>query len=61
MKDYQEQVKQMLKDLAKEKEKDAEKPLPHMNQVPRTAYDPGASETGGTVEGGALDHAAPCT
>lgn len=33
--DYQEQVKQMLKDLAKEKEKDAEKPLPHMTQVPR--------------------------
>lgn len=42
MKDYQEQVKQMLKDLAKEKEKDAEKPLPHMNQVPRTPYDLGA-------------------
>lgn len=43
MKDYQEQVKQMLKDLAKEKEKDAEKPLPPMNQVPRTPYDLGAS------------------
>ncbi len=33
-KDYQEQLKQMLQDLAKEKEKDVEKPLPLMNQVP---------------------------
>ncbi|XP_076603786.1 TBC1 domain family member 8 [Chaetodon auriga] len=32
VKDYQEQLKQMLQDLAKEKEKDAEKPLPLMNQ-----------------------------
>lgn len=32
-KDYQEQLKQMLQDLAKEKEKDVEKPLPLMNQV----------------------------
>lgn len=32
MKDYQEQLKQMLQDLAKEKEKDVEKPLPPMNQ-----------------------------
>ncbi|XP_033842942.1 TBC1 domain family member 8 [Periophthalmus magnuspinnatus] len=31
-KSYQEQLKQMLKDLGKEKEKDAEKPLPLMNQ-----------------------------
>ncbi|XP_044071734.1 TBC1 domain family member 8 isoform X2 [Siniperca chuatsi] len=30
--DYQEQLKQMLQDLAKEKEKDVEKPLPLMNQ-----------------------------
>lgn len=30
---YQEQLKQMLQDLAKEKEKDVEKPLPLMNQV----------------------------
>lgn len=29
---YQEQLKQMLKDLVKEKEKDVEKPLPLMNQ-----------------------------
>lgn len=29
---YQEQLKQMLKDLAKEKEKDVDKPLPLMNQ-----------------------------
>ncbi|XP_063049194.1 TBC1 domain family member 8 [Engraulis encrasicolus] len=29
---YEEQLKQMLKDLAKEKEKDADKPLPHMTQ-----------------------------
>lgn len=35
VKDYQEQVKRMLQDLAKEKEKDVEKPLPLMNQVPR--------------------------
>lgn len=33
VKDYQEQLKQMLQDLAKEKEKDVEKPLPLMNQV----------------------------
>ncbi|MBN3322816.1 TBCD8 protein, partial [Atractosteus spatula] len=32
MKDYQAQLKQMLKDLAKEKEKVTEKPLPMMNQ-----------------------------
>lgn len=32
VKDYQEQLKQMLQDLAKEKEKDVEKPLPLMNQ-----------------------------
>ncbi|KAJ8407390.1 hypothetical protein AAFF_G00279640 [Aldrovandia affinis] len=32
MKDYQEQLKQMLKDLAKEKEESVEKPLPMMNQ-----------------------------
>uniref|UniRef100_A0A3Q3N3L6 TBC1 domain family member 8B n=1 Tax=Mastacembelus armatus TaxID=205130 RepID=A0A3Q3N3L6_9TELE len=32
VKDYQEQLKQMLQDLAKEKEKDVEKPLPPMNQ-----------------------------
>ena len=32
-KDYREQLKQMLQDLAKEKEKGAEKPLPLMNQV----------------------------
>uniref|UniRef100_A0A8C4EZK3 TBC1 domain family member 8B n=1 Tax=Dicentrarchus labrax TaxID=13489 RepID=A0A8C4EZK3_DICLA len=32
VKDYQEQLKQMLKDLAREKEKDVEKPLPLMNQ-----------------------------
>lgn len=36
LKDYQEQLKQMLKDLAKEKEKDVEKPLPLMNQVLET-------------------------
>lgn len=35
VKDYQEQLKQMLQDLAKEKEKDAEKPLPLMSQVTR--------------------------
>lgn len=35
VKDYQEQVKRMLQDLVKEKEKDVEKPLPLMNQVPR--------------------------
>ncbi|XP_041940213.1 TBC1 domain family member 8 [Alosa sapidissima] len=29
---YEEQLKQMLKDLAKEKERDSEKPLPPMNQ-----------------------------
>ena len=33
MKGYQEQLKQMLRDLAKEKEKTLEKPLPLMNQV----------------------------
>lgn len=38
VKDYQEQLKQMLKDLAKEKEKDTEKPLPLMNQVVTTAF-----------------------
>ncbi|XP_069578777.1 TBC1 domain family member 8 isoform X1 [Brachyistius frenatus] len=32
VKNYQEQLKQMLQDLAKEKEKDVEKPLPLMNQ-----------------------------
>ncbi|GAA6225238.1 TBC1 domain family member 8 [Lates japonicus] len=32
VKDYQEQLKQMLQDLAKEKEKDVEKPLPFMTQ-----------------------------
>ncbi|KAG7240344.1 hypothetical protein INR49_026915 [Caranx melampygus] len=32
VKDYQEQLKQMLQDLAKEKEKDVEKPLPLMTQ-----------------------------
>uniref|UniRef100_A0A3P9N139 TBC1 domain family member 8 n=1 Tax=Poecilia reticulata TaxID=8081 RepID=A0A3P9N139_POERE len=32
VKDYQEQLKQMLQDLVKEKEKDADKPLPLMNQ-----------------------------
>uniref|UniRef100_A0A665W2F6 TBC1 domain family member 8B n=1 Tax=Echeneis naucrates TaxID=173247 RepID=A0A665W2F6_ECHNA len=32
VKDYQEQLKQMLEDLAKKKEKDVEKPLPLMNQ-----------------------------
>ncbi|XP_072253584.1 TBC1 domain family member 8 isoform X2 [Leuresthes tenuis] len=32
VKDYQDQMKQMLQDLAKEKEKDVEKPLPLMNQ-----------------------------
>uniref|UniRef100_A0A3B3CEC1 TBC1 domain family member 8B n=1 Tax=Oryzias melastigma TaxID=30732 RepID=A0A3B3CEC1_ORYME len=32
-KDYHEHLKQMLQDLAKEKEKDVEKPLPLMNQV----------------------------
>ncbi|KAF3694569.1 TBC1 domain family member 8 AD 3 Vascular Rab-GAP/TBC-containing protein [Channa argus] len=32
VKDYQDQLKQMLQDLAKEKEKDVEKPLPLMNQ-----------------------------
>lgn len=31
--DYQDQLKQMLQDLATEKEKDVEKPLPLMNQV----------------------------
>lgn len=36
-KDYQEQLKQMLQDLAKEKEKDVEKPLPLMNQVQETS------------------------
>uniref|UniRef100_A0A3B4XIE2 TBC1 domain family member 8B n=1 Tax=Seriola lalandi dorsalis TaxID=1841481 RepID=A0A3B4XIE2_SERLL len=36
VKDYQEQLKQMLQDLAKEKEKDVEKPLPLMNQVLET-------------------------
>lgn len=30
----------MLKDLAKEKEKDTEKPLPLMNQVPRAPLTP---------------------
>lgn len=35
VKDYQEQLKQMVRDLAKEKEKDVEKPLPLMNQVLR--------------------------
>uniref|UniRef100_H2M026 TBC1 domain family member 8 n=1 Tax=Oryzias latipes TaxID=8090 RepID=H2M026_ORYLA len=34
-KGYHEQLKQMLQDLAKEKEKDVEKPLPLMNQVRR--------------------------
>uniref|UniRef100_A0AAQ5ZMF8 TBC1 domain family member 8 n=1 Tax=Amphiprion ocellaris TaxID=80972 RepID=A0AAQ5ZMF8_AMPOC len=34
--DYQEQLKQMLQDLVKEKEKDVEKPLPLMNQVLQT-------------------------
>lgn len=38
MTDYREQVKQMLKDLAKKKEKDTEKPLPLMNQVLRTGF-----------------------
>lgn len=33
MTDYQDQLKQMLQDLATEKEKDVEKPLPLMNQV----------------------------
>jgi hypothetical protein len=33
MRDFQEQLKQMLKDLAKEKEKDVEQPVPPMNQV----------------------------
>ncbi|KAM9342103.1 TBC1 domain family member 8 [Pholidichthys leucotaenia] len=33
VKDYQEQLKQMLQDLAKEKKKDVEKPLPLMNQL----------------------------
>lgn len=33
VKDYQEQLKQMLQDLVKEREKDVEKPLPLMNQV----------------------------
>ncbi|XP_041663137.1 TBC1 domain family member 8 [Cheilinus undulatus] len=32
VKDYQEQLKQMLQDLVKEREKDVEKPLPLMNQ-----------------------------
>ncbi|KAK1903252.1 hypothetical protein KUDE01_006209, partial [Dissostichus eleginoides] len=32
VKDYQEQLKQMLKDLVKQREKDVEKPLPLMNQ-----------------------------
>uniref|UniRef100_A0A1A7XAR1 TBC1 domain family member 8B n=2 Tax=Iconisemion striatum TaxID=60296 RepID=A0A1A7XAR1_9TELE len=32
VKDYQEQLKQMLQDLTKEKEKDVDKPLPLMNQ-----------------------------
>lgn len=32
VKDYQEQLKQMLQDLVKEKEKDVDKPLPLMNQ-----------------------------
>ncbi|XP_056145039.1 TBC1 domain family member 8 [Lampris incognitus] len=32
VKDYQEQLKQMLKDLVKEKQKDVEKPPPPMNQ-----------------------------
>lgn len=32
VKDYQEQLKQMLQDLVREKEKDVEKPLPLMNQ-----------------------------
>lgn len=32
-KDYQEQLKQMLQDPLKEKEKHMEKPLPLMNQV----------------------------
>uniref|UniRef100_A0A8C7GFV9 TBC1 domain family member 8B n=1 Tax=Oncorhynchus kisutch TaxID=8019 RepID=A0A8C7GFV9_ONCKI len=32
MRDFQEQLKQMLKDLAKEKEKDVEQPVPPMNQ-----------------------------
>lgn len=36
VKDYHEQLKQMLQDLAKEKEKNAEKPLPLMNQVLKT-------------------------
>lgn len=36
VKDYQEQLKQMLQDLAKEKEKDVEKPLPFMTQVLQT-------------------------
>lgn len=32
-KSYEEQLKQMLKDLGKEKDKGLEKPLPHMKQV----------------------------
>lgn len=31
--DYLEQLKQMLKDLGREREKDVEKPVPLMNQV----------------------------
>lgn len=36
VKDYQEQLKQMLQDLVKEREKDVEKPLKLMNQVLET-------------------------
>lgn len=62
VKDYQEQVKQMLKDLAKEKQKDTEKPLPLMNQVPRTCFTRflllSPSYTYGIMEDKALDYAA---
>lgn len=52
----------MLKDLAKEKEKDTEKPLPLMNQVLRTCFTPplllSPSYIYGIMEEKALDYAA---
>lgn len=52
----------MLKDLAKEKQKDTEKPLPLMNQVPRMCFTRflllSPSYTYGIMEDKALDYAA---
>uniref|UniRef100_A0A3Q2DEG5 TBC1 domain family member 8B n=1 Tax=Cyprinodon variegatus TaxID=28743 RepID=A0A3Q2DEG5_CYPVA len=43
--DYQVQLKQMLQDLVKEKEKDVDKPLPLMNQVLKTTAAPFCSDS----------------